>query len=291
MPHPKKIDICPNALQAAENLAAMVGEATQAAIAQKLAPVLARYFGVDASRVQLDSGFGEPRILCSGSTLRGSVCNRRATSFAEDTGYCYSHIPHRYRGQNLPGKPEAILKGGFRQEWEACRRIISIYLRASLFRDVPPPEELAFHLLRALQGGSCLTCPFVFQYPNETDINRDHDHKTGMVRSLLCVRCNRREDARPFSLMWEVYRLFAPANGWHYRYMGPHNAQWSGCQPDPVDERLRCAKIFETAFARNPEVWFPLLEEVAKQKQREGYTFTLRPYRFDPGNKLVWLDE
>lgn len=252
----------------------MVSETIQTAIAQELA----QYFGVDASRVQLGSGLEEPRILCSGLTLGGRDCNRRATSFAENAGYCHSHIPCEHRDQDLPGKPVAILPEGFREEWEVCRRIISRYVRASLMRDVPPPEELAFHLLRGLQEGLCLMCGHVFQYPDERDILRDHDHKTGMVRALLCVRCNSKEKKRAFSLKWAVYRLFAPANGWHYRYTGPYNAQWKSWDPDPVVNRVTGAPARLTVgfCEKYPELALAHFLEFAEQV-RGSYTPIVRP--------------
>lgn len=273
----------------------MVSEAIEMAIAQELAPLLGRYLGVDASRIQLDSRYEEPRILCAGSTLGGYLCNRRATSFAENAGHCHSHIPHEYRGRNLPRKPEAVLNGSFREEWGGCRRIISTYVRASLLRDVPPPEELAYHLLRGLLGGCCLMCSSPFLYPeNKRDIHRDHDHETGMVRSLLCRACNRREDAGAFSLKWAVYRLLAPANQWYYRYLSPDPilAQWQDWYPDPVVNRVTCeeADLTEAFCEQHPEAGLARYLEFALQKRR-AYVPIVRPYRFYAGKRLVWLGE
>ena len=39
------------------------------------------------------------------------------------------------------------------------------------------------------QGGRCAVCR---RLPGKTRLNVDHDHKTGLVRGLLCWTCNRR---------------------------------------------------------------------------------------------------
>ncbi len=39
------------------------------------------------------------------------------------------------------------------------------------------------------QGGCCFLCGR-HQTEMETSIHTDHDHKTGKIRGLLCVRCN-----------------------------------------------------------------------------------------------------
>lgn len=39
------------------------------------------------------------------------------------------------------------------------------------------------------QGGVCAVCG---KPPGKTRLNVDHDHKTGLVRGLLCWTCNRR---------------------------------------------------------------------------------------------------
>ena len=46
-----------------------------------------------------------------------------------------------------------------------------------------------YDALLAYQGGVCAVCD---KPPGKTRLNVDHDHKTGLVRGLLCWQCNRR---------------------------------------------------------------------------------------------------
>jgi hypothetical protein len=41
-----------------------------------------------------------------------------------------------------------------------------------------------YDLLLAQQGGRCALCP------RETNLHIDHDHTTGRVRGILCIKCN-----------------------------------------------------------------------------------------------------
>lgn len=38
------------------------------------------------------------------------------------------------------------------------------------------------------QGGHCALCDAL---PKRMKLHTDHDHKTGLIRGLLCFRCNR----------------------------------------------------------------------------------------------------
>lgn len=49
-----------------------------------------------------------------------------------------------------------------------------------------PPGEYAE--LLAKQDGHCALCPAT---PKTRKLHTDRDHKTGLVRGLLCMRCNR----------------------------------------------------------------------------------------------------
>jgi hypothetical protein len=58
-----------------------------------------------------------------------------------------------------------------------------------------------------------------------------------MVRALLCESCNTLE-GRQTGRQWNVYRKFAPANGWFCRYFG-WGEQWRPSDPDPFPNRLK----------------------------------------------------
>jgi hypothetical protein len=45
-----------------------------------------------------------------------------------------------------------------------------------------------YERLLAAQGGHCALCPST---PKTRRLHVDHDHRTGLVRGLLCHRCNR----------------------------------------------------------------------------------------------------
>lgn len=60
----------------------------------------------------------------------------------------------------------------------------------------------------AAQGGVCAICRQPETYARLGKIQRlaiDHDHETGMIRGLLCNRCNRRLGG------WEMFRKQAEA--------------------------------------------------------------------------------
>lgn len=48
----------------------------------------------------------------------------------------------------------------------------------------------AYHLMLADQNGVCFTCGQPESYKNRTRLSVDHNHETGVVRKLLCHRCN-----------------------------------------------------------------------------------------------------
>jgi hypothetical protein len=47
-----------------------------------------------------------------------------------------------------------------------------------------------FDALFAKQGGLCALCDQALIDGGSTHLNVDHDHETGVVRGLLCHRCN-----------------------------------------------------------------------------------------------------
>lgn len=45
-----------------------------------------------------------------------------------------------------------------------------------------------YERLLAAQGGHCALCPAT---PKTRRLHVDHEHRTGLVRGLLCMKCNR----------------------------------------------------------------------------------------------------
>src|ERR1700722_11033189 len=46
-----------------------------------------------------------------------------------------------------------------------------------------------YHAIEARQGGCCAICGLAFERARN-GLHVDHDHETGVVRGLLCQRCN-----------------------------------------------------------------------------------------------------
>lgn len=67
----------------------------------------------------------------------------------------------------------------------ACASRASHRARAERTYDWPP--GLTFDLLLERQGGRCAICGCT---PRTRRLAVDHDHETGLVRGLLCSRCN-----------------------------------------------------------------------------------------------------
>ena len=49
--------------------------------------------------------------------------------------------------------------------------------------------SVMYDLILAAQGGHCALCG---RPPGKKALHVDHDHKTGLIRGLLCYRCNHR---------------------------------------------------------------------------------------------------
>lgn len=50
-------------------------------------------------------------------------------------------------------------------------------------------SEQEYDRLLAEQGGTCLFCPAEVS-PYNRRLSVDHDHRTGVVRGILCLKCN-----------------------------------------------------------------------------------------------------
>jgi hypothetical protein len=72
---------------------------------------------------------------------------------------------------------------------------------------VLPEHAEAFRMLELWHNGRCGVCG---QGPSNGTLVRDHDHKTGWIRGLLCDRCNRLEGTST-SLLFENYRQQPPS--------------------------------------------------------------------------------
>lgn len=47
-----------------------------------------------------------------------------------------------------------------------------------------------YESMLAAQDGHCATCPATTPGSRSMHFQVDHDHRTGVVRGLLCLRCN-----------------------------------------------------------------------------------------------------
>ena len=106
---------------------------------------------------------------------------RELALFAGEEFKTPAHLRERvkkWRKEN----PEYLRK--YRQEHR--RRI---YLVESQRRYGITPED--YEAIWDLQKGACATCYLVFDWSHkQTALHIDHDHKTGMLRGLLCNKCN-----------------------------------------------------------------------------------------------------
>ena len=187
-----------------------------------------------------------PRRPCESITKSNTKCTKEARFFSDQEYVCYQHLPlfvkRILRKQNeIEAKREDEARSVWLDSTES--RIRGFYESLVDFRRIPPPEIIAYNLLHQLQGERCFMCwAMGREYRSyESALIEDHCHRTGMVRSLLCRSCNVIEGharRRP----WYVYRSFAPANGWFYRYYG-FGQQWEYSDPDPLDRRITLEKL------------------------------------------------
>lgn len=75
----------------------------------------------------------------------------------------------------------ASMPGGFEYRCKSCERERARWRNILRLYGLTPEDYAA---LMEAQGGTCVTCPAT----GVLDI--DHDHETGLVRGLLCRRCN-----------------------------------------------------------------------------------------------------
>ena len=91
-----------------------------------------------------------------------------------------------------------------------------------------PPMWMVWQTLFRLQGGICAMCvmrtadwvePVDDRYRLAPSVI-DHDHLTGLIRGLLCRRCNRHEGICNFrdDCYCATYRRVPPAQPFHWTY-------------------------------------------------------------------------
>lgn len=217
--------------------------------------------------------------LCSGiTTSNGGVCKLDATKFLGSTGHCRKH-PFGDKTEEATSAPPYFVAAESRY-WAAVeRRIIGIYEGLEMFRRVPPPMELAPAFLWIAQRGVCFMCWAMgletYRSP-ELKLVPDHCHETGMVRALLCGRCNARERGKRDKRAWDCYRRYSPATGWFYLFTREGKPFWDG---DPLKNRFTQEEVGMTdSFCRrNPKKALAIYRGFA-EKQLSTYVPKLRSY-------------
>lgn len=168
-------------------------------------------------------------------------------------------------------------------------KIKRIWNESAKYRLVPPPEYIAGNLLMEIQENSCLICEA------KNDLIHDHCHDSGMVRAILCIRCNVLEGLSGNKSPWGIYREYAPANGWFFRYFGV-SEQWKSGYEDPLPNRIKLKEYWGSLkeqgilYHRNQDQYF-----INQYKQLLlNCDETIIPYtchrKFDANGKIIPFD-
>lgn len=158
------------------------------------------------------------------------------------------------------------------------------------YRIIPPPEYIAGNLLIEIQGYSCLICE------SKNDLIHDHCHQSGMVRSILCRRCNVLEGLSGNTRPWKIYRAYAPANGWFFRYSGM-NEQWKSGYEDPLPERVKLNE-YNGSMPEEGALYYRNQDQYLVNQYKKLLTSSIKPTkipytcyrRFDENGKIIPFD-
>ena len=101
--------------------------------------------------------------------------------------WCYEK-DLRSRNPNWAAKQKRLARQWvIKNKQKLADRAKNRYFSARLQREFGITEATYTHLLE-LQGGRCAICRTL---PKRRRLDVDHNHRTGMVRGLLCEHCNR----------------------------------------------------------------------------------------------------
>jgi hypothetical protein len=91
--------------------------------------------------------------------------------------------------QFLPRKQFGSNRGKADGRTTNCKPCYSLYIHERQMRKVFGITTDTYNAISQIQGGRCAICQ---HQPRKMRLAVDHDHKTGMIRGLLCRNCNQK---------------------------------------------------------------------------------------------------
>lgn len=79
-------------------------------------------------------------------------------------------------------------RDGSKRQYDWCKKCHSRYQRRLVLKTLFNMTPQDYEAILTLQGGVCALCK---RPPKTVRLAVDHDHKTGLIRGLLCQWCNR----------------------------------------------------------------------------------------------------